>query len=87
MPKLISDISVLFIVSIEEVDPSDPPCEVKPLKMSDNEVIVKPTSVAEKEEEILKRDSMGEFPAIEGGFDFSGDSGDEYADSVFEIAR
>ena len=86
MLNLISD-SCIFIVSIEEVDPSDPPCEVKPLKMSDNEVIVKPTSVPEKEEEILKRDSMGEFPAIEGGFDFSGDSGDEYADSVFEIAR
>ena len=51
--------------------------------MSDHEVIVKP----DMEEEILKRDSMGEFPVIEGGFDFSGDSGDEYTDSVFEIAR
>ena len=65
------------------MDPSDPPCEVKPLKISDNEVIIKP----EMEEEVLKRDSMGEFPVIEGGFDFSGDSGDEYTDSVFEIAR
>ena len=79
--------NMLIAVSIEEVDPSDPPCEVKPLKMPDNDTVAKSTTATEMDDEMLKRDSMGEFPGIEGGFDFSGDSGDEYADSVFEIAR
>ena len=83
---------VYILVSIEEVDPSQPPCEVKPLKASEPEVKLKNAVVAEeklfdKEEEILKRDSKGEFPGIEGGIDFSGDSADEYTDSVYEIAR
>ena len=80
-------IALHIIVSIEEVDPSQPPCEVKPLKASEPEVIFKSTVVPDNEEEILKRDSMGEFSGIEGGIDFSGDSADEYTDSVYEIAR
>ena len=36
-------IALHIIVSIEEVDPSQPPCEVKPLKASEPEVIFKST--------------------------------------------
>ena len=77
----------IIVVSVEEVDPSQPPCEVKPLKASENEIIAKYSTASDKEDEILKRDSLGEFSGIEAGIDFSGDSADEYTDSIFEIAR
>ena len=66
---------------------SEPSREVKPPKESENEVILDITTVPDKEEEILKRDSLGEFSGIDAGLDFSGDSGDEYTESCFEIAR
>ena len=72
---------------MEEVDPSQPPCEVKPLKASENEIIAKYSTTSDKDDELLKRDSLGEFSGIEAGIDFSGDSADEYTDSIFEIAR
>ena len=80
-------------VSIEEVDPSEPPCEVKPLKSQNIDM---PASDS-KPEQLEKcgqttahdsgGDSSGHDVSDRSAIDFSGESGDEYTDSVFEIAR
>ena len=74
-------------MSIEEVDPSKPPCEIKPLKASENESASKSAITSDKTDEITRRYSPVDSPGPEGGIDFFVDSGDEYTDSIFEIAR
>ena len=74
-------------MSVEEVDPSKPPCEVKPLKTPENEAGLRSGITSDKADDITKRDSPGDSSGPDAGMDFSGDSGDEYTDSIFEIAR
>ena len=60
---------------------------MKPLKIAENEVATKSEMSRDKADEPTKSYSPGDSSALDAAIDISGDSGDEYTDSIFEIAR